>query len=605
MTLHDVALDDKFDLGKERIFLSGAQAVIRMLLMQRERDRRAGLNTAGFVSGYRGSPLGGLDMQLWKAKKQLAQSDIVFQPGLNEELAATACWGTQQAELLGEGTHDGVFSVWYGKGPGVDRSGDVFRHANLAGSSKHGGVLALMGDDHMAESSTIAHATEFVFVDTMIPILNPAGVQELIDYGLYGYALSRFAGTWTAIKCVKDNIESTASVDVSLDRLNIVIPQFDMPPGGLNIRHEIDMLGQEERLHEYKRAAAAAFIRANGINRIVYSGGRDPKIGIMTVGKSYLDVRQALDDLGIDEARANELGVRLSKVGCPWPLDIEHLKDFARGLETIIVVEEKRSLIEVQVREDLYGTSMQPLVVGKKDERGGWLFPAKGSLDPNDIAIAIGERVMRVIGPADDIAQRVARIRQYQAMLADTKDIGGRTPYFCSGCPHNSSTKVPDGSIAGAGIGCHFMALWMDRDTVGFTAMGGEGAQWVGQAPFSKREHFFQNLGDGTYNHSGLLALRFARGSGVNMTYKILFNDAVAMTGGQPHEGNLTVDMIAAQVRAEGVERIAIVSDEPDKYKGVVQFPMGSTIHHRDDMDQVQRQMRVVKGVSVLIYDQT
>ena len=605
MTLHDVALDDKFDLGKERIFLSGAQAVIRMLLMQRERDRRAGLNTAGFVSGYRGSPLGGFDLQLWKAKKKLAEANIVFQPGLNEELAATACWGSQQTELLGEGKHDGVFAVWYGKGPGVDRSGDVLRHANLAGSSKHGGVLALMGDDHMAESSTTAHASEFAFVDTMVPILNPAGVQELIDYGLLGYALSRFAGTWTAIKCVKDNIESTASVDVSLERLNIVVPEFDMPPGGLNIRHEIDMLGQEERLHEYKRAAVAAFIRANDINRIVYSGGDSPKIGIMTVGKSYLDVRQALDDLGIDEARANQLGVRLSKVGCPWPLDIEHLKDFARGLEMIIVVEEKRSLIEVQVREDLYGTSTQPLVVGKKDERGNWLFPAKGSLDPNDIAIAIGERVMRVIGPADDIAQRVARIRQYQAMLADTKDIGERTPYFCSGCPHNSSTKVPEGSIAGAGIGCHFMALWMDRDTLGFTAMGGEGAQWVGQAPFSKREHFFQNLGDGTYNHSGVLALRFARASGVNMTYKILFNDAVAMTGGQPHEGNLTVDMIAAQVRAEGVERIAIVSDEPDKYKGVVQFPGGSTVHHRDDMDQLQRQLREVKGVSVLIYDQT
>ena len=378
-----------------------------------------------------------------------------------------------------------------------------------------------------------------------------------------------------------------------------------MPPGGLNIRHEINMLGQEERLHEHKRAAAAAFIRANGINSIVYSGGQNPKLGIMTVGKSYLDVRQALDDLGIDEARAAQLGVRLSKVGCPWPLDIDHLKDFARGLEMIMVVEEKRSLIEVQVREDLYGTSMQPLVVGKKDERGDWLFPAKGALDPNDIAIAIGERVIRVIGPAEDISGRVARIRQYQAMLADSEDIGGRTPYFCSGCPHNSSTRVPDGSIAGAGIGCHFMALWMDRDTVGFTAMGGEGAQWIGQAPFSKREHFFQNLGDGTYNHSGVLALRFARASGVNMTYKILFNDAVAMTGGQPHEGNLTVDMIAAQVRAEGVERIAIVSDEPEKYKGVVQFPGGSTIHHRDDMDQVQRQLREVKGVSVLIYDQT
>ena len=605
MTLHDVSLNDKFDLSKERIFLSGSQAVIRMLLMQRERDRIAGLNTAGFVSGYRGSPLGGLDQQFWKAKRQLADSDIVFQPGLNEELAATACWGSQQTELLGEGKHDGVFSVWYGKGPGVDRSGDVFRHANLAGSSRHGGVLALMGDDHTAESSTNAHATEFLFVDTMIPILNPGGVQELIDYGLYGFALSRFAGTWSAIKCVKDNIESTASVDVSLERLNIVIPEFDMPPGGLNIRHELDQLGQEARLHEHKRAAAAAFIRANGLNRIVYSGGRKARIGIITVGKSFLDVRQALEDIGIDERKANQIGLRLFKVGCPWPLDIEHIKDFARGLEMVIVVEEKRSLIEVQVREDLYGTSMQPLVVGKKDERGDWLFPAKGALDPNDIAIAIGERVLKVIGHSEEVAARVKQLRQYQAMLADTKDVGSRTPYFCSGCPHNSSTKVPEGSIAGAGIGCHFMALWMDRSTVGFTAMGGEGAQWIGQAPFSKREHFFQNLGDGTYNHSGVLALRFALAANVNMTYKILYNDAVAMTGGQPHEGNLKADMIARQVRAEGVDRIAVVTDEPGKYAGVAEFPAGATFHHRDDLDLVQRELREVKGVSVLLYDQT
>jgi indolepyruvate ferredoxin oxidoreductase len=605
MTLHDVALDDKFDLGKERIFVSGAQAVVRMLLMQRERDRLAGLNTAGFVSGYRGSPLGGLDLQLWKAKAKLAQSDIVFQPGLNEELAATACWGTQQTELLGEGRHDGVFSVWYGKGPGVDRSGDVFRHANLAGSSKNGGVLALMGDDHTAESSTNAHATEFLFVDTMIPILNPAGVQELIDYGLYGFAMSRFAGTWAAIKCVKDNIESTASVEAGLDRLNIVLPEFDMPPGGLNIRHELDQLGQEARLHEYKRAAAAAFIRANGLNRIVYSGGSNARIGIATVGKSYLDVRQALEDIGIDEARANQLGIRLFKVGCPWPLDLEHIADFARGLDMVIVVEEKRSLIEVQLREHLYGTARPPVIVGKRDERADWLFPAKGALDPNDIAIAIGERVLKVIGPAEDIAARVAQLRQFQAMLADTKDVGARTPYFCSGCPHNSSTKVPEGSIAGAGIGCHFMALWMDRSTVGFTAMGGEGAQWVGQAPFSTRGHIFQNLGDGTYNHSGALAIRFALASDANITYKILYNDAVAMTGGQPHEGNLTVDMIARQVRAEGVERIAIVTDEPEKYAGVAEFPAGASVHHRDDLDAVQRELREVKGVSVLLYDQT
>ncbi len=603
MTLHEVALGDKFDLSKERVFLSGAQAIIRMLLMQRERDRLAGLNTAGFVSGYRGSPLGGLDMQLWKARQQLGEAGVVFQPGLNEELAATACWGTQQTELGGEGRYDGVFGLWYGKGPGVDRSGDVFRHANLAGTSKHGGVVALMGDDHMAESSTNAHATEFVFVASMIPILNPAGVQELIDYGLYGYALSRFAGMWTAIKCVKDNVESTASVDSSLDRVRITIPEFDMPPGGLGIRDEIDQLGQEERLFDCKRAAASAFIRANDINRIIYSGGRSAKLGIITVGKSYLDVRQALDDLGIGEAKANRIGIRLFKVGAPWPLDLDHIADFVAGLETVVVVEEKRSLIEVQLKEALYNTSHRPLIVGKTDEGGSWLFPAKGALDPNEIAIALGDRILRTIGHSEEIAARVARLRQFQAMLADTQDIGHRTPYFCSGCPHNSSTKVPEGSVAAAGIGCHFMALWMDRSTSGFTAMGGEGAQWVGQAPFVSREHIFQNLGDGTYNHSGSLALRFAKASGANITYKILYNDAVALTGGQQHEGGLSVHAIANQVRAEGIEWIAVVSDEPDKY--AASFPAGTTVHHRDDLDSVQRELREVKGVSVLIYDQT
>ena len=605
MTLHDVTLDDKFDLSKERIFVSGAQAIVRMLLMQHEKDGRAGLNTAGLISGYRGSPVGGLDLQFWQAQDKLSDANIVFQPGLNEELAATALWGAQQTELLGEGRYDGVFGLWYGKGPGVDRSGDVIRHANLAGTSKHGGVLALMGDDHTAESSTNAHATEFMFVDTMVPIFNPAGVQELIDYGIYGYALSRFAGTWAALKCVKDNIESTASVNVSLDRLAIKLPEFDMPPGGLNIRHELDQLGQEERLHNFKRTAAAAFVRANGLNKVIFSGGRKARLGIITVGKSYLDVRQALDDLGIDEDRANQMGVRLFKVACPWPLDLEHIKDFARGLEMIIVVEEKRSLIEVQVREELYGTSMQPTVVGKQDERGDWLFPVRGALDPNDIAIAVGERILKVTGASDDISSRVSRLRQYQAMLADTGDVATRTPFFCSGCPHNTSTKVPDGSIAGAGIGCHFMAMWMDRSTIGFTAMGGEGAQWIGQAPFSTRDHIFQNLGDGTYNHSGSLALRFAIASNTNITYKILYNDAVAMTGGQPHEGGLSMDAIARQVRAEGVERIAIVTDEPDKYSGKADFPVGATIDHRDDLDSVQKELRTIKGVSVLIYDQT
>lgn len=603
--LDDVSLGDKHDLGKQRIFVSGAQAIVRMLLMQRELDRRAGLKTAGFVSGYRGSPLAGLDHQLWKAGRELTAANIVFQPGLNEELAATACWGSQQTELLGEGSYDGVFGLWYGKGAGVDRTGDVFRHANLAGSSKHGGVLALMGDDHLAESSSVVHASEFAFVDAMMPILNPASTQELIDYGLYGYALSRFSGTWTAIKCAKDNIESTASVDVTLERLKIVLPEIDMPPGGLNIRHEVNQLGQEERLHDYKRTAAVAFVRENGLNRIVWSGGRNPKLGIVTLGTSYLDVHQALEDLGIDEGSANTLGVRLFKMACPWPIDLQHIKDFARGLEMVIVVEEKRSLIEAQVRDGLYGTSIQPTVIGKMGERGEPLFPAIGSLDPIHIAITIGERILKVIGPSEKIAARVSRLRQFQAKVVGTKDVATRMPHFCSGCPHNISTRVPEGSIAGGGIGCHFMALWMDRGTVGFTAMGGEGAQWIGQAPFSKREHFFQNLGDGTYNHSGSLALRFAIAAGVNITYKILYNDAVAMTGGQPHEGGLTVGMMAEQVRAEGVLRIAVVTDEPGKYEGVVRFPAGTTVHHRDDLDQVQRSMREGKGVSVLIYDQT
>lgn len=606
MELHDVSLEDKFDLSRDRVFVTGTQAIVRLLLMQKALDKRAGFNTAGFVSGYRGSPLGALDQQMIQAQSALQASDIVFQPGLNEELAATACWGTQQAELDGNGKFDGVFSIWYGKGPGVDRSGDVFRHANLAGSSAHGGVLALMGDDHTAESSTNAHQTEFQFVDTMIPILNPAGVQEMIDYGLYGFALSRFAGTWAALKCVKDNVESTSSIHAGLDRLTIVTPEFDMPPGGLNIRAgELDFVGQEVRLHAYKRAAAAAFIRANGLNRIVFSGGNEARLGIITVGKSYLDVRQSLSDLGIDEAEANRLGVRLMKIAAPWPLDLEDFRGFVDGLDMVIVVEEKRSLIESQLREALYGTPHQPVVVGKRDEKGAWLFPVSGALDPNDISVAVGERILRVIGPSEAIDRRVKRIRQFQAMLADMSDIAVRTPYFCSGCPHNSSTKVPEGSVAAAGIGCHFMAIWMDRDTKGFTQMGGEGAQWVGQQPFSKTDHIFQNIGDGTYNHSGILALRFALSAGSDVTYKILYNDAVAMTGGQSLEGGLTVDEIARQVRAEGVERIALVSDEPDKYPPDMDWPARVTFHHRSQMDAVQRELRTVKGVSVLLYDQT
>jgi indolepyruvate ferredoxin oxidoreductase len=606
MAPNHVTLDDKYDLAKSRIFVTGFQAIVRLCLMQKERDRRAGLNTAGYVTGYRGSPLGTLDQQFIRAQRSLDKYDIRFQAGINEDIAATAIWGSQQAELRGEGKFDGVFGLWYGKGPGVDRTGDVFRHANFAGTSKHGGVLALMGDDHTAESSTTAHQSEYHFIDVMIPILNPAGVQEILDYGLYGWAMSRFCGSWVALKSMHETVESTAVIDGSLERVNIIIPEdFAMPEGGLNIRLRDTVLGQEARLHDYKRDAMLAFVRANKLNKYITSGGRKPKIGIITVGKSYLDVRQALDELGIDEVRCNDLGLRLYKIGCPWPISQQDLKQFADGLELIIVVEEKRSLIEVQVREELYGTANQPVCIGKKDERGNWLFPVKGALDPNEVAICIGERILQRVGPSEDIAARVAGLKQAQRILAETQDVAVRIPYFCSGCPHNSSTVVPEGMRAYAGIGCHYMAQWMDRSTLGFTQMGGEGANWIGEAPFSKRPHVFQNLGDGTYNHSGYMAIRGAIASGVNITYKILFNDAVAMTGGQANDGGLTVPQIARQVAAEGAKRVVVVTDEPWKYARREDWPRGLTIHHRDDLMAVQQELAKIPGVTVLIYDQT
>ncbi len=606
MAPNHVTLDDKYDLAKSRIFVTGFQAIVRLCLMQKERDRRAGLNTAGYVTGYRGSPLGTLDQQFIRAQRSLDKYDIRFQAGINEDIAATAIWGSQQAELRGEGKFDGVFGLWYGKGPGVDRTGDVFRHANFAGTSKHGGVLALMGDDHTAESSTTAHQSEYHFIDVMIPILNPAGVQEILDYGLYGWAMSRFCGSWVALKSMHETVESTAVIDGSLERVNIIIPEdFAMPEGGLNIRLRDTVLGQEARLHDYKRDAMLAFVRANKLNKYITSGGRKPKIGIITVGKSYLDVRQALDELGIDEVRCNDLGLRLYKIGCPWPISQQDLKQFADGLELIIVVEEKRSLIEVQVREELYGTANQPVCIGKKDERGNWLFPVKAALDPNEVAICIGERILQRVGPSEDIAARVAGLKQAQRILAETQDVAVRIPYFCSGCPHNSSTVVPEGMRAYAGIGCHYMAQWMDRSTLGFTQMGGEGANWIGEAPFSKRPHVFQNLGDGTYNHSGYMAIRGAIASGVNITYKILFNDAVAMTGGQANDGGLTVPQIARQVAAEGAKRVVVVTDEPWKYARREDWPRGLTIHHRDDLMAVQQELAKIPGVTVLIYDQT
>jgi indolepyruvate ferredoxin oxidoreductase len=438
-----------------------------------------------------------------------------------------------------------------------------------------------------------------------MPILNPAGVQEMIDYALYGWAMSRYTGTWTALKCMHETVESTGVVDGNVDRVKIVMPlDFRMPEGGLNIRLVDTILGQEARLHDFKRDAMLAFVRANKLNQIITSGGRAPKIGVITTGKAYLDVRQALDELGIDEVKCNDLGLRLFKIACPWPIARQELTDFAAGLDLIIVVEEKRSLIEVQVREELYGTANQPVCIGKKDEQGNWLFPVKGALDPNDVAVCIGERLLRY-GANPELAAHVARLKSAQRALAETADVAQRIPYFCSGCPHNTSTRVPEGSRAYAGIGCHYMAQWMERDTLGYTQMGGEGANWIGESLFSKRPHVFQNLGDGTYNHSGYLAIRAAIASGTTMTYKILFNDAVAMTGGQTNEGGLNVPQIARQVAAEGARRVVVVTDEPWKYPKDTDWPRGLTVHHRDQLDDVQRELATVEGVSVLIYDQT
>ncbi|MBI2717323.1 MAG: indolepyruvate ferredoxin oxidoreductase family protein [Rhizobiales bacterium] len=593
------SLDDRYDLDQSPVFLTGPQAIVRLSLMQSAADRRAGLKTAGYVTGYRGSPVGTVDSQFMAAQGLLEPRHIKFQAGLNEDLAATALWGSQQAEMRGEGRFDGVFGIWYGKGPGVDRSGDIFRHANMAGSSKNGGVLVIAGDDHAGESSTVLHASDFALADAMIPVLSPAGVQEIVDFGLLGLALSRYAGVWVGLKCMHDTVESSAVVLADADRVKPVVPaDHVLPQGGLNIRPNDDRMVQEERLHAHKIPAVLAFARANGLNRIVYTGG-EARIGIAAAGKSYLDVRQALDDLGIDERQAERLGVRLLKVGMVWPLEPQIARDFAKGLDTVMVVEEKRSLVEAQLRDILYTEEKRPKVIGKTDETGAPLFPSHGVLEPNQVALALAQRLQ-------DRAVQACAADLMAATAPNQADLTQRVPYFCAGCPHNSSTVLPDGARGYAGIGCHWLAQFVpDRKTEGATQMGGEGANWVGEAPFSKRAHVFQNLGDGTYNHSGMMAIRHAANSQVNITYKILFNDAVAMTGGQRNDGGLTVPQIAQQVRSFGVERIVVVSDEPDKYPSRAAFPHGVSFHHRDELQAVQTDLMEVKGASVLIYDQT
>ncbi|ASM72607.1 MULTISPECIES: indolepyruvate ferredoxin oxidoreductase family protein [Roseobacteraceae] len=608
MTTQKISLNDRYDLERSPVLLNGTQALVRLMMMQKSRDRAAGLNTAGLVTGYRGSPLGAVDMQMMRAAKPLAEHDITFQPGLNEDLAATALWGSQQAELRGEGKFDGVFGLWYGKGPGVDRSGDVFKHGNMAGSSQHGGVLVAMGDDHTGESSTVLHQSEFALLDAYMPVVSPAGVQEIMDYGLYGWALSRFSGLWVGLKTMKDTIEATSVVNGDPNRLSFVVPEFTMPQGGLNIRLVDTPVDQETRVIDFKRSAAEAFSRANGMDKRMW-GKPGAKIGFVAAGKNWLDLMHALDLLHIDENEAERLGITTYKVGQTWPLDMDTFHEWAAGLDLIVVVEEKRKLIEVQIKEAIFDDRDGRRVYGwhKGDtwENGRRLelFPTRGALDPILIAEKLGDILIEEGRNTDGIKAGLASLSEARRN-DNAQDLAARLPYFCSGCPHNSSTKLPEGSRAYAGIGCHYMAQWMDRSTVGYTHMGGEGANWIGEAPFSKTEHVFQNLGDGTYNHSGIQAIRAALASKANITYKILYNDAVAMTGGQANEGGLSAYKIVEELRAIGVPTIEVVYDEKEDVD-LARFGKGIATHERAELDAVQKRLREVKGVSAIVYIQT
>ena len=602
----DYTLEHKYTRKQGRIYLSGVQALVRLPLMQQMRDRAAGINTAGFISGYRGSPLGGFDLELWKAKKHLQASSIEFQPGLNEDLGATMVWGTQQTNLFPGAKYDGVFAMWYGKGPGVDRCGDVFKHGNAAGTSKFGGVLALAADDHACRSSTLPHGSELEFVSAMMPILNPAGVQDILDMGLLGWAMSRFTGRWVGFKTIAETVESSASVNVDPHQLDIVSPEdFIVPPGGLSIRWPDPPLDQEMRLHQYAVEAACAFARANRIDRVVIDSPK-ARLGIITTGKSYLDVLQALEYLGIDAQAAAAIGIRVYKVGMTWPLEPVGIREFAQGLEDIVVVEEKRSFLESQMKEQMYNWAhaTRPSIVGKYDEGGEWILPSTNELTPARIARVIAKRLARFF-TSEAIQNRLQWIAAKEQELAMPRAQFPRAAHYCPGCPHNTSTAVPEGSRAGGGIGCHYMVTWMDRRTETFTHMGGEGATWCGQARFTDTPHVFQNLGDGTYFHSGSLAIRQAIAAKVNITYKILYNDAVAMTGGQPVDGTLTVPDIAHQVRSEGVDTIIVMSDDIEKWSRPELFPDGVEFLDRDELDATQKRLREVPGVSVLIYDQT
>ncbi|MFN3370287.1 MAG: indolepyruvate ferredoxin oxidoreductase family protein [Sphingomonadaceae bacterium] len=598
-----VRLEDRYDLGATRIFLSGTQALVRLTLVQKARDAAAGLNTAGFISGYRGSPLGGFDQELWRAKKQLEASDIRFVAGINEELGATAVWGSQMVALNPSARFDGVFGLWYGKGPGLDRAMDVLKHANAAGTSRHGGVLAIVGDDHGAKSSTLPHQSDHNFSAAFVPFLSPASVHEFVEFGLLGIAMSRFAGTWVGFKATADTVETSATVDTASEQRAILLPDFEMPEGGLHIRPNDIWREEDTRLQRYKGFAAQAFARANGIDRLVWDTPR-PRIGIIATGKAYADTLEALDELGIDAKVAADIGLRLYKVGMPWPLEPDGVRAFAEGLEEVLVIEEKREFIEHQLKWQLYNwkPGVRPVVVGKQDEVGQWLLSPDNELTPGMIARVIAQRIRRV-HRTERIENALAFFEKREALLAKFTPPVKRTPYFCSGCPHNTSTKVPEGSRALAGIGCHIMALWMDRAQT-FTQMGGEGVTWVGEAPFVGEGHVFANLGDGTYEHSGLLAIRQAIAANANITYKILFNDAVAMTGGQPVEGQLTVDKVARQMLAEGAKRVWVLTEDLARY-GPDSLPAEVTLLDRSELEPVSREAAATPGTTVIIYDQT
>ncbi len=604
-----VSLQDKWEKQTGRVYLTGSQALARLPMLQAARDKQAGLNTAGFISGYRGSPLGNFDKTLWQIRDYLKQGNIVFQPGVNEDLGATAVWGSQQVNVFEGARYDGVFGLWYGKGPGVDRTGDVLKHANAFGTSEYGGVLAIAGDDHASKSSTLPHQSDYAFMDAMIPVLYPSGIQEMLDYGLYGWAMSRYSGCWVGLKALAEVMDSAISANLDHERLEISVPEgFELPADGLNARWPDKPLQQEERLHHYKIRAAQAFCRHNRLDKTVIDTAQ-PRFGIVTTGKSYLDVLQALEDLGISHQQAADLGIRLYKVAMPWPLEPEGICEFAEGLDEILVIEEKRGLIEDQLKEQLYSwqdghQGVRPRVVGKKDHLGNELLTSLSELTPAMIARAIAARIAP-FHTSEQISNRLTFLSEKEYQLAQPRALLERTPHFCSGCPHNTSTVVPEGSRALGGIGCHYMATWMDRGTDTFTQMGGEGATWIGQAPFTDNNHVFQNLGDGTYFHSGLLAIRAAIASGANITYKVLYNDAVAMTGGQPIDGQLTVQQITHQLYGEGVHRIAVVSDEPDKYPSRSEFADGVTFHHRDDLQAVQIELREIPGCTAMVYDQT